>query len=147
MLVDLAMFDLDGCSLVKPFRQIPVFAHIKIVAITGHADQRHKPLAMKVGSDAVLFKPVAPIEIEAVLSSAVVANAGRAPRLPGRGRLGAERHVPIGKARRIRSERKSKTLAQAENESAICEGVICFQEEYMEWKSEQSYVHFTTTCW
>jgi DNA-binding response OmpR family regulator len=51
------------------------------VAITGHTDQGHKTLAIKAGFDAVLFKPVAPTEIEAVLASVVVANAGRAARL------------------------------------------------------------------
>src|SRR6202790_4846291 len=49
MLVDLAMPDLDGCSLVKRFRQIPAFAQTRIVAITGHADEGHKTLAMKAG--------------------------------------------------------------------------------------------------
>ena len=59
MLVDLAMPEMDGCVLVKRFRQIPAFARTKIVAITGHADEGHKTLAMKAGFDAVLFKPVA----------------------------------------------------------------------------------------
>src|SRR6185437_4085625 len=58
MLVDLAMPDLDGCSLVKHFRQTPAFAQTRIVAITGHADEGHKTLAMKAGFDAVLFKPL-----------------------------------------------------------------------------------------
>ena len=38
MLIDLAMPDMDGCHLVKQFRQNPEFARTKIVAITGHAD-------------------------------------------------------------------------------------------------------------
>jgi CheY-like chemotaxis protein len=142
MLVDLAMPDLDGCSLVKRFRQIPDFAQTRIVAITGHTGQGHKTLAMKAGFDAVLFKPVAPIEIEMVLASAVVAIAGRAPRLPGRGGLGAERRLPMGEARRIRNDRKSKTLTKGESEAAIGEGIIRFQKEFMGWTSEQIHVHF-----
>jgi uncharacterized protein YbcI len=142
MLVDLAMPDLDGCSLVKRFRQIPDFAHTRIVAITGHTDQGHKTLAMKAGFDAVLFKPVAPIEIEMVLASAVVEIAGRAPRLPGRASLGADRRLPMGEARRIRNERKSKALTKGESEAAIGEGIIRFQEEFMGWTSEQILVHF-----
>ncbi len=47
MLLDLAMPDMDGCVLVQRFRQMPAFAPTKIVAITGHADQGHKTLAMK----------------------------------------------------------------------------------------------------
>ena len=62
MLIDLAMPDMDGCHLVKRFRQIPAFAHTKIVAITGHADQGHKTFALKAGFDAVLFKPATPEE-------------------------------------------------------------------------------------
>ena len=141
MLVDLAMPDLDGCSLVKRFRQIPGFAHTRIVAITGHADQGHKTLAMKAGFDAVLFKPVARIEIEAVLANAV-AFAGPAPRLPELASRPSEHHLPIGEARRIRNERKSKTLTQAESEAAVCEGFIRFQAEYLGWTSERILVHF-----
>jgi CheY-like chemotaxis protein/uncharacterized protein YbcI len=142
MLVDLAMPDLDGCSLVKQFRLIPAFAHTRIVAITGHADQGHKSLAIRSGFDAVVFKPVAPLEIEAVLDSVAVANVGRAPRLPERERLGQERRLPMGEARRIRNDRKSKTLTQAESEAAICEGIIRFQEEYMGWTSKLILTHF-----
>ena len=58
MLVDLVMPDMDGCGLVIRLRQIPAFAHTRIVAITGKKDQEHKSLAMKAGFDTVLFKPV-----------------------------------------------------------------------------------------
>jgi CheY-like chemotaxis protein/uncharacterized protein YbcI len=142
MLVDLAMPDLDGCSLVKRFRQIPAFAHSQIVAITGHADQGHKTLAMKAGFDAVLFKPVAPVEIEAVLAGAADAITGRVPKPPEFGNLRAEQRLPIGEARRIRNDRKSKTLTQTESEATICEGIIRFQEQYMGWTSEQVVAHF-----
>jgi CheY-like chemotaxis protein len=67
MLVDLSMPDMDGCGLVTRFRQIPAFAQTQIVAITGHADGRHKSLAMKAGFDKVLFKPVGLTEIRALL--------------------------------------------------------------------------------
>ena len=77
ILVDLSMPDLDGCCLVKRFRQIPAFAHTRIVAITGHADEGHQILAMKAGFDRVLLKPLALTEIRAVL----VADASQASRL------------------------------------------------------------------
>jgi uncharacterized protein YbcI len=144
MLVDLAMPDMDGCSLVKRFRQIPAFAQTRIVAITGHIDEGHKTLAMKAGFDTVLFKPVVPTEIETVLVSVVpvVAMTGQSPSVHERRSLGAERRLPIGTARRIRNERKSKALTQAESEAATCEGIIRFQEEYMGWRSEQIHAHF-----
>jgi uncharacterized protein YbcI len=50
--------------------------------------------------------------------------------------------LPIGEARRIRKERKSKTLTESECEAAICEGIIRFQEEYLGWRSEQIQAHF-----
>jgi CheY-like chemotaxis protein/uncharacterized protein YbcI len=145
MLIDLVMPDIDGCGLAMSIRQIPTFAHTKIVAITGQKDEEHKALALKAGFDTVLVKPVALTEIKAVLASAVqlVALRGQSPKLDGeRAKLGAERRLPIDEARRIRSERKSKSLTQAESAAAICEGINRFQEEYMGWKSEQIHAHF-----
>ena len=143
MLVDLVMPDMDGCGLVMRFRQIPAFAQTKIVAITGQKDEEHRSSAMKAGCDAVLVKPVALTEIKAVLASVAVSGAGQSPkRAKERASVGAERRLPIDEARRIRNERKSKTLTQAESEAAICEGIIRFQEEYLGWRSEQIHAHF-----
>ena len=143
MLVDLSMPDLDGCSLVNRFRQDPAFDQTRIIAITGHADEGHKTLAMKAGFDTVLFKPVALAEIKAVLASARVARDAHAPDVPnGQRRNGAERRLPIGEARRLRNKRKSKLLTQAESEAAICDGIVRFQVEYMAWQSEEVLAHF-----
>jgi CheY-like chemotaxis protein/uncharacterized protein YbcI len=145
MLVDLSMPDMDGCGLVTRFRQIPAFAQTQIVAITGHADEGHKTLAMKAGFDKVLFKPAGLTEIRALLSSVVhgVALAGQSPQLANnRASPRAERRLPINEARRIRKDRTSRILTQAESEAAICEGIIRFQEEYLGWGAEQIRVHF-----
>lgn len=138
MLVDLVMPDMDGGRLVMRFRQMPAFAHTRIVAITGQKDEEVKSSALQAGFDAVLFKPVALAEIKAVLGSVVVADAGPSPKR-GNGRASpvAERRLPIDEARRIRNERQSKTLTQAESEAAICDGIIRFQEEYLGWRSER----------
>jgi CheY-like chemotaxis protein len=48
---------MDGCDLVMRFRQIPGFAHAKIVAITGLKEAEYKALALKAGCDAVVVKP------------------------------------------------------------------------------------------
>ena len=111
--------------------------------MTGHKDEGHKSLAMKAGFDTVLFKPVALTDIKAVLASVVGGRtAGRSPKLAKeRASLGAEGRLPIDKARRIRNERKSKALTQAECEAAICDGIIRFQEEYLGWRSEQIHAH------
>jgi CheY-like chemotaxis protein/uncharacterized protein YbcI len=145
MFVDLVMPDLDGCSLIRRVRQISAFAQTKIVAITGQKDDEHKVLAMKAGFELVLSKPVALTDIKAVLASVVgvVGLAGQSPKpAKERASLSAERRLPIGDARRIRNERKSKTLTQAESEAAVCEGIIRFQEEYMGWRSEQIHAYF-----
>lgn len=97
---------------------------------------------MKAGFDTVLFKPVALTEIKAVLAGVVVSDAGQSPkRTKERASLGTERRLPIEEARRIRNERKSKHLTQAESEAAICDGIIRFQEEYLGWRSEQIHAH------
>ena len=144
MLVDLLMPEMDGRGLVIRLRQIPAFAQTRIVAITGQKEQDHKSSAMKAGFDAVLFKPVARTEIEAVLASVVpaVTHAGRSPkRSKDRASRGAERRLPIDEARRIRNERRSKTLTQEESEAAICDGIVHFQEEYLGWRSERIHAH------
>lgn len=140
MLIDLSMPDMDGCHLVTRFRQIPAFAQTQIVAITGHVDEGHKSLAMKAGFDKVLFKPADLAQIRAVLASVVhvVALAGPLPPLANKlASLGAKQRLPIHEARRIRKERQSGILTQAESEAAICEGIARFQEEYLGWGAEQ----------
>jgi CheY-like chemotaxis protein/uncharacterized protein YbcI len=145
MLFDLVMPEMDGSGLVGRLRQIPGFAQTRIVAVTGQKAQEDKSSAMKAGFDTVLFKPVARTEIEAVLASVVrvATSAGQTgKRSNGRtARPRAERHLPIDEARRIRSERKSKTLTQGESEAAICDGILRFQEEYLGWRSERIHAH------
>ena len=144
MLIDLAMPDLDGCALVMRFRKNPAFTHTRIVAVTGHAGEEYTSSAMKAGFDKVLTKPVTQAAIEAVLASAApaAAPADQPPSLPKRASPGTKGRLPIGEARRIRNERSSKTLTQAESEAAICAGISRFQEEYLGWRSEQIQAHF-----
>ncbi len=144
MLIDLVMPGMDGFGLAIRLRQFPAFAQTRIVAITGQKDEEYKASAMKAGCDLVLLKPVPLTEIKAVLASVdhVVTHAGQSPkRAKARASPGAEPRLPIDEARRIRNERKSKTLTQAECEAAICDGIIRFQDEYLGWSSEQIRVH------
>ncbi|MHB8899796.1 MAG: Na-translocating system protein MpsC family protein [Thermoguttaceae bacterium] len=145
MLIDLAMPGMDGCRLVTQFRQIPAFTQTQIVAVTGHADEGHKSLALKAGFDKVLFKPVALEEMRAVLVGAVhLAEPAGHPTIPPNKRSSppAERRLPISAVRRIRKERNSRILTQAESEAAVCEGILRFQEDYLGWRAEQIRVHF-----
>ena len=144
MFVDLVMPGMDGCDLVKRLRQMPAFAHTRIVAITGLKEEEYKVLAMQAGCNTVLIKPVALTDIRTVLTSVVPVGtpAGRSPRLAKEPvRTGADQRLPIDEARRIRNDRTSKTLTQAESEATVCDGIIRFQEEYLGWRSERIHVH------
>ena len=144
MLIDLVMPDIDGCDLATQLRRIPAFKETKIVAITGLKDEKHRALAMKAGCDLVLVKPAALADIKAVLGS-VVQNAKGIKRSakPTKEQLNQppEKRLPMDEARRIRSDRKSKTLTQTESEATICDGIIRFQEEYLGWTSNQVQIH------
>ncbi len=103
---------------------------------------RRKSSALRAGFDMVLFKPVALVEIKAILASVAAASAGSSAQLlKPPATLGAVRRLPIGEARRIRTERNSKNLTQAESEAAICDGIIRFQQEYLGWISEEIQIH------
>jgi hypothetical protein len=81
--------------------------------------------------------------MKAVLASVVVSDAGQSPkRVKERASLGAARRLPIDEARRIRKDRKSRTLTQAESDAAICDGIMRFQGEYLGWRSEQIHTQF-----
>ena len=145
MLIDLVMPDIDGCDLATQLRRMPTFKQTKIVAITGLKDERHKVLAMKAGCDLVLTKPASLGDIKAVLASVEQTSPGniRSRKVPkDRASSALENRLPIDEARKIRSDRKSKSLTQTESEAAICDGIIRFQEEYLGWRSNQVQIHF-----
>ena len=144
MLVDLLMPGMDGCTLVTRFRQIPGFASMKIVAITGQKGDEYHALAMKAGCDLVLYKPVTLTAVRMVLANiAPIVPEISAPPIRPRSiaQPATDRRLPIGEARKLRSERPSKTLTQAECEAAICDGIIRFQDEYLGWRSERIHAH------
>ena len=144
-LVDLLMPDMGGCEFTKIVRQIPSFVKTKIVAVTGQKENADKALASRAGFDEFLVKPASLAEIQAVLDSVdrVATPVGQVPKpIPVRANSDAEPRLPMGEARRIRHDRPSKFLTQAESEAAICDGIIRFQDEYLGWRSEQVNVHF-----
>ncbi len=144
VLVDLLMPEMDGCTLVTRFRQLPGYEKVKIVAITGQKGEDHKALAMKAGCDLVLFKPVTLAAVRMVLdnispASPDVTVSTMRPRPSIQKSI--DGRLPIGEARKLRVERRSKTLTQAESEAAICDGIIRFQDEYLGWRSERIHAH------
>ncbi len=145
MLIDLAMPDMDGCSLVRLIHGLPPLASTKLVAITGHADEGHKKMALKAGFDSVLFKPVALTEIKAVLVPIIPADTRARPASHSH-ELVAERErgrfLPINAARKARSQRTSKSLTLAESQAAICGNFMNFQAEFLGWNSDKIHAHF-----
>ena len=143
LLVDLVMPDMDGCHLAEQIRQNPNLAHTKVVAITGHKDAEHAAMAMKAGFDALLVKPIPLSQIQAILKSVDDVDRRRSPRpVDQPSNRGNETHLTINEARKLRIERKSKTLSQIESQAAICDGMIRFQEEYMGRRSDHFHAHF-----
>jgi CheY-like chemotaxis protein len=144
MLVDLLMPGMDGYTLVSRFRQLPAFAKMKIVAITGQKGDEHKDQAMQAGCDLVLYKPITLAAVRMILDNITPApSAKKTPLMRSRATLEpvTDLRLPIGEARKLRSGRSSKSLTQAESEAAICDGIIRFQDEYLGWRSERIQAH------
>lgn len=145
MLVDMLMPDMDGCSLVQHVLRIPGLARTRVTAITGQMDNEHKVRAMKAGFDAYLVKPATLNQIKELLDGivpAVVPPRTSTRPAPKVARPGIDGRLPMAEARRIRSDRPSRTLTQTESEAAICDGIVRFQDEYLGWRSEHIVAHF-----
>lgn len=144
ILVDLLMPGMNGCDLVKALRENATLKNVSIVALTGLKDEGHKTLALRAGCDSLLTKPVTLRSIQAVVDKIVpVADSSRlsSKAYVSLSTSGGSQYLSIKEARRIRDERPSKRLSRAECEAAICDGVQCFQEEYLGWRSEQLRAH------
>lgn len=75
MLIDLAMPELDGFRVARALRQLPEFAAVTLVAVSGYPDASHRRLATEAGFDEFLAKPYTIDELSAVLQRA---RSGRA---------------------------------------------------------------------
>ncbi len=143
ILVDLLMPGMDGCTLVSRFRQLPGFSETKIVAITGQKADEYKTRALEAGCDLVLYKPVTLAAVRMILAN-LLPEADQTS-LSSRTRLPAQaadtNRLPIGEARRLRSERPSRALTQSEIEASICDGIIRFQDEYLGWRADRVRTH------
>jgi len=144
VLADLMMPGMDGYTLISRLRQTDSLAHLKIVAITGQKSDQHKQQAMDAGCDLVLYKPVTLAAVRVVLANLGPHNHDESQppvRLRIAAQAGTENRLSIGEARRIRSERPSRALTQAEIEAAICDGIVCFQDEFLGWRSDRIRAH------
>ncbi len=145
LLVDRVMPVVNGGRLAKRFRESPGFAHTKRIAVNGHKASEHAARTMKAEADSLIVKPVALAAIKVILASVVVAETIRPAALPIQlEKSNDERCLSIDEARRIRAERKSKTLTRTECPSVIGQCFMRFQQDSMGSKSEQIDAFFIT---
>lgn len=66
-LVDLGMPTVDGYQLAEAFRHHNDFARMRLIALTGYADEGHKEHAREIGFDDYIVKPYAVDVLQAAL--------------------------------------------------------------------------------
>lgn len=69
VVLDLGLPDMDGLELLRHLRGLPDCAELPIVAVTARALPEERRLAMAVGCNAYLAKPVDPGTLRAVVQS------------------------------------------------------------------------------
>jgi two-component system CheB/CheR fusion protein len=67
-LVDIGLPDLDGCEVARRIRGGPAGRALQLVALTGHADEEDRRMALAAGFDDFLIKPVEAAQLLAVLA-------------------------------------------------------------------------------
>ncbi|OGA61694.1 MAG: hypothetical protein A3G81_07650 [Betaproteobacteria bacterium RIFCSPLOWO2_12_FULL_65_14] len=70
MLLDIGLPGLDGFSVAKRLRAESSLAHMRIIAVTGIADEGDRQRAMEAGIDQHLIKPVDPAFLQSLLGPA-----------------------------------------------------------------------------
>lgn len=68
-LLDIEMPVVDGYHLAEAFRSSNDFAELRLIALTGYADDAHKKHAREAGFDAYIMKPFAIDTLQAALSA------------------------------------------------------------------------------
>jgi CheY-like chemotaxis protein len=57
-LLDIGLPDIDGYEVARRMRDHPALSALKLVAVTGYGDSRHRAESSNAGFDAHLVKPV-----------------------------------------------------------------------------------------
>jgi CheY-like chemotaxis protein len=73
MFIDLAMPQIDGCSVARQLRQTADFAETPLVAVSGYVDAEHQTQATAAGFTEYLPKPY-PIEVLQALMERIAAR-------------------------------------------------------------------------
>ena len=58
VLLDLQLPKLDGLSVTRTLRQLPIFKTLPIIMLSGHDPIRYRQAAMDAGCDEYLLKPI-----------------------------------------------------------------------------------------
>ena len=69
VLLDIGLPQMNGYEVARRLRELPDFARLKLVALTGYAQNEDRQRALAAGFDAHLQKPVDLIALERVLAS------------------------------------------------------------------------------
>jgi two-component system cell cycle response regulator DivK len=67
VLLDLQLPKLDGLSVTRSLRQLPIFKSVPIIMLSGHDPLRYKQDAIDAGCDEYLLKPIDFDGLQAVL--------------------------------------------------------------------------------
>ena len=67
-LVDIGLPDLDGCEVARRVRNRADGRRLQLVALTGHAEEEDRRMALDAGFDAFLVKPVEAAQLVALLA-------------------------------------------------------------------------------
>jgi DNA-binding response OmpR family regulator len=68
MLLDIAMPEMNGCSVARQLRRQPRYKDTLLIAISGWADEEHRLLGESAGFDLYLMKPVELSDLEVLLA-------------------------------------------------------------------------------
>ena len=98
VLLDYAMPGMNGATVCHQIKTNPVYAHTRVVAVTGYADSDIQMELTNAGADKVLFKPIPLLTLEEMLgkfelrAAAIKIENGTTPDI--RFNVGAGRIVP-----------------------------------------------------
>lgn len=90
LVVDWHMQPVNGYSLIRTVRAIPLFRDVPIVLLTAERNRSHHDQARAAGADAVLTKPIDRARFAEVLRRCLPAPIAASPAAAGRWRLAAE---------------------------------------------------------
>jgi DNA-binding response OmpR family regulator len=71
VLLDLQLPKLDGLSVTRSLRRLPLFKGVPIIILSGHDPLRYRQQAMDAGCDDYLLKPINFDDLQSVLDRLV----------------------------------------------------------------------------